>query len=105
METNPTRNHEIAGSIPGLAQWVKGSGIAMSCGVDHRRGSDLALLWPWHRLAATALIRPLAWEPPYAKSAALKRQKKKKKKRPPRVAELWCWLQMRLRSHIAVALA
>ena len=21
--TNPTRNHEIAGSIPGLVQWVK----------------------------------------------------------------------------------
>ena len=21
--TNPTRNHEIAGSIPGLAQWVE----------------------------------------------------------------------------------
>ena len=21
-ETNPTRNHEVAGSIPGLAQWV-----------------------------------------------------------------------------------
>ena len=20
--TNPTRNHEVAGSIPGLAQWV-----------------------------------------------------------------------------------
>ena len=21
--TNPTRNHRVAGSIPGLAQWVK----------------------------------------------------------------------------------
>ena len=21
--TNPTRNHEVTGSIPGLAQWVK----------------------------------------------------------------------------------
>ena len=26
----------------------------------------------------TALIRPLAWDPPYAASAALKKQKKKK---------------------------
>ena len=22
-EINPTRNHEVGGSIPGLAQWVK----------------------------------------------------------------------------------
>ena len=22
-ETNPTRNHEVAGSVPGLAHWVK----------------------------------------------------------------------------------
>ena len=22
-ETNPTRNHEVAGSIPGLTQWIE----------------------------------------------------------------------------------
>ena len=38
----------------------------MSCGIGHRHGSDLVLLWLWHRLAAAALIGPLAWEPPYA---------------------------------------
>ena len=42
---NPTRNHEVAGSIPGLAQWVKRSGTAVSCGVGRRRGSDPVLLW------------------------------------------------------------
>ena len=50
----------------------------MSCGVGHRRGSHLTLLW--HRLAATALVRPLTWEPPHAAGAALKRQKTKNKK-------------------------
>ena len=46
----------------------------MSCGVGGRRGSDLALLWLWRRPAAVAPIQPLAWEPPYAKGAALKEQ-------------------------------
>ena len=36
-------------------------------------------LWLWCRPGATALIRPLAWEPPYAVGAALKRPKKKQK--------------------------
>ena len=49
----------------------------MSCGVGHRRSSDLALLWLWRRTAAVAPIRTLAWEPPYATGAALKRQEKK----------------------------
>ena len=48
--------HEDVGSICGLIQWVKGSGIATSCGVGHRCGSDLALLWLWYRLAAAAPI-------------------------------------------------
>ena len=54
-------------------------GVAMSCGVGCRRGSDPVLLWLWRRLAATALIQPLAWEPPYAVGAAQEMAKKKKK--------------------------
>ena len=50
----------------------------MSCGVGHRRGLNLALLQLWCRPVARALVRPLAWEPPYAVGAALKREKKKK---------------------------
>ena len=53
----------------------------MSCGVGHRCDLDPELLWLWRRPAATALIRSLAWEPPYAAAAALERQKKKKKKK------------------------
>ena len=48
--TNPTRNQEVAGSIPGTAQWVKD--LALEC-----------------------------------------------------CRELWCSLQTRLGSHVAVALA
>ena len=47
----------------------------MSCGVSHRRGSDPILLWLWLRPAATVLIHPLAWDPPYATGVALTKQK------------------------------
>ena len=51
----------------------------MSCGVGRRCGLDLTLLWLWGMLAAVTLIRPVAWEPPYAGSAALEKGKKTKK--------------------------
>jgi len=47
--------------------------MAMSCSVGCPRCClELALLWLWCRLAAAALIRPLAWELPYALGAILK---------------------------------
>ena len=64
-ELNLTRNNEAAGSIPGLAPWVK----------------DLVLLWLWCRLVATVPTGPLAWEPPYAAGSALK--SKTKTPKPP----------------------
>ena len=50
--------------IPGLAQWVK----------------NPELLWLWCRPAAAAVILPLAWEPPCAMGAALKKKKKKRER-------------------------
>ena len=56
----------------------------MSYGVGRRQGLDPLMLWLWHRLVATALIGPLAWEPRYAVSVALKRKKRPKKKKEKR---------------------
>ena len=49
----------------------------MSCGVGCKHGSDPALLWLWHKLAAAVLIQTLAWELLLMKGAVLKRKKKK----------------------------
>ena len=66
-ETNLTRNHEVAGSIPG-------------CGIGGRHDLDAVLLRLWCKPAATAPIRPLAWEPPYAAGAAQEIAKRQKQK-------------------------
>ena len=51
----------------------------MSFGVGHRRSSDPMLLWLWRRPAAVASIQPLAWVPPHAAGATLKRFLKKER--------------------------
>ena len=60
----------------------------MNCGAGCRRSSDPALLWLWCRLAAIALIGPLAWELPCAMGVALKKQNKTKKKEQPKM-HIW----------------
>ena len=66
----------------------------MRCGVGCRRGWDPTLLWLWCRLVATALVRPLAWEPPYATGVALEKTKRQKKE----IEALEAWPK-RLKSH------
>ena len=69
----------------------------MSYGVGCRCSSDPALLWLWHRLEATAPIRPLGWEPPYAVGAAL--EKKKKEEFKQRVLQDFDYIGDRLVMH------
>ena len=53
----------------------------MSCGVGRRCGSDPALLLLWCRPAATAPIRPLAWESARVWPSQDKKTKEKRKKK------------------------
>ena len=67
---------QVAGLMPGLTQWVKDMVLReLWCRSQKRLGSGMAVAVA--RPAATAPIRPLAWEPPYAAGVALKRQKTK----------------------------
>ena len=77
--TNPTRNHGLR---------VRSLALLSRLRIRHchelwcrsKTWLNLALLWLWHRLAATAPIRPLAWDPPYAMGAALEKAKRLKTK-------------------------
>ena len=108
-----TKLKMVRRGVPDVAQWKQirlgtmrmqvrslplhsglGSGVAVSCGIGHRRGSDLVLLWLCLRPAAVPPIRSLGWEPPYAAGAALKRQKTIKKKKGQRSREMRWALRM-----------
>ena len=65
-EVNLTGILEDAGLMPWSRSVCQGSGVGRRCGFHP------VLLWLWYRP-----IRPLAWEPPYAVGAALKKKKKK----------------------------
>ena len=76
VKTNPTSIHEDA--VRSLALL---SGLRIHCCGELWCRSQM---WLWSHVAvavATALIGPLAWEPPHAADAALKRQKTKNKEK------------------------
>ena len=66
VETNLTKNHKLLDWLPDLAQWVKG--LALLWAVV--QAADVARIPSCCgcgvELAAIALIKPLAWERPYA---------------------------------------
>ena len=82
--TNPTRIHEDVGSLSGLR-----SRHCRELWCRSQTSSDSALLWLWHKHTATALIQPLAREPPYATGAAQENGKKAKKKKRKKKETGW----------------
>ena len=95
-ETNPPRNLELAGLIPGLTQQVKDPALQSAV----LWVTDMARIWHccgsgigWQKQHQ---LDPVAWEPSYATGAALKRQKtqdRKKKQGNPIVWTTWMKLK------------
>ena len=82
--TNPTGNHGVVGSIPGLAQWVRDPGLPRAVVWVADMARIPALLWLWHRPVAVAPI----WDPwpgnlhmPWEWPKKWQKDKKKKKRK------------------------
>ena len=79
-------------SVSGLRIWHC---LEMWCRSQTRLGSGipvaLVLLWLWCRLAATALIRPLAWEPPICHGRGPRNGKKKRPQKKKAGSYPWPW--------------
>ena len=80
-ETNPTNIHDNACSIPWPPSVGWRSGIAVSCGLGHRLGSDSKLQWLWCRPGSCSSdsTPSLASKLLYAAGWALKNKKQTKK--------------------------
>ena len=76
--TNPNRNHGLrAQSLALLSGLRTGRCLELWCRSKTHLGSHVAVTLA----AATDLIRPLAWEPPWAAGSSPRKGKKTKKKR------------------------
>ena len=84
METNPARIWvRSLASLNGL--WIRCfRKLRLGC----RWGSDLTVLWLWHRAATVAPIQPLGWELLYAAGMVRKEKKRKENFRLPEIVSI-----------------
>ena len=58
------------------------------------------MLWLWLRPVATAPIRPLAWDPPYAAGSGPRKGKKTKKKKKKEKEKLGLFILIKIITNI-----